>query len=261
MKKCIIFASHIPTPDKLFIGVESLNKFVESFSDYDIYVGINNSCQAWYDCLAQYSKKLNLFQETTPEHLLIDSDASAFQSALRLLKKSGNKYEIYWFGHTQGATSGSHEIRNEITNIFWNKKKIIEQKIIKDGFSIYSPFMGTCSDRNGNVDEKQMNSSLSLFIDGYENNGLSSYFTFWIHRGEIINRFIENSKEIFFNYKLINFKINNEGNTIDKYFFERDFPMIYQKIIKTPKPLFHKLLLHNQKHFDYVISRCTHLKF
>ena len=91
MKKCIIFASHIPTPDKLFVGVESLNKFVESFSDYDVYIGINNSCQAWYDCLEQYSKKLNLFQETTPEHLLIDSDASAFQSALRLLKMSGNK--------------------------------------------------------------------------------------------------------------------------------------------------------------------------
>lgn len=261
MKKCIIFASHIPTPDKLFVGVELLNKFVESFSDHDIYVGINNSCQAWYDCLEQYSKTLNLFQETTPEHLLIDSDASAFQSALRLLRNTGNKYGIYWFGHTKGATSSSHQIRHEISNIFWNKKMIIEKKIIEERFAMYSPFMGTCSDRNGDVNEKQMNLSLSLFINGYENNGLSSYYAFWVHCGEIINRFIGESKDIFFSNKLINFKINDKGDAIDRYFFERDFPMIYQKFLKNPKILFHKLLLHNRRHRDYVISRCKHLKF
>ena len=261
MKKSIIFASHIPTPDKLSIGVESLNKFVESFSEYDVYIGINNSCQEWYDCIEEYSKKLNIFKETTPKHLLIDSDASAFQSGLRLLKSTGNKYGIYWFGHTQGATSGSHEIRNAITNIFWNKKVIIEKKIIEEGFSMYSPFMGTCSDRNGDVDENQMNSSLSLFINGHKNNGLSSYFTFWVHSGEIINRFIGESKDIFFNKKLINFKINEQGDVIDRYFFERDFPMIYQKFLKNPKILFHKLLLHNKQHLDYVMNRCTHLTF
>jgi len=95
MKKCIIFASHIPSPDKLFVGVELLNIFVKSFNEYDIYVGINNSCREWHDCIDKYSKYLNIFSETTPGHLLIDSDASAFQSALRLLKNTGNKYGIY----------------------------------------------------------------------------------------------------------------------------------------------------------------------
>ena len=36
MKKAILFATHIPTPDKLFVGQESLDKFVESFGEYDI---------------------------------------------------------------------------------------------------------------------------------------------------------------------------------------------------------------------------------
>jgi hypothetical protein len=261
MKKCIIFASHIPTSDKLFVGEESLNKFINFFSEYDIYIGINNSCREWYDCIKKYSEKLNIFYETTPEHLLIDSDASAFQTALRLLKSTGNKYEIYWFGHTKGATSNSHGIRNEITKIFWDKKEIIEQKIIEEEFVMYSPFMGTCSDGDGNVDENQMNSSLSLFINGYQNNGLSSYYTFWVHSGEVINRFLDDAKDIFYDNKLIDFKINEEGNTIDRYFFERDFPMIYQKFIKEPKVLYHRLLLHNEKHFDYVTSNCIHIKF
>jgi hypothetical protein len=261
MKKCIIFASHIPSPEKLSVGLELLNIFVKSFNEYDIYIGINNSCQEWHDCIEEYSKYLNIFCETTPGHLLIDSDASAFQSALRLLKNTGKKYGIYWFGHTKGATSGSHHIRNEITNIFWNKKEIIEKKIIEEGFSMYSPFMGTCSDRNGDVDEKQMNSSLSLFINGHKNNGLSSYFTFWVHSGEVVNRFLEESKDIFFSSRLIDLKINKAGITIDRYFFERDFPMIYQKFVKNPKTLFHKLLLHNQQHSNYVMNRCSHLSF
>lgn len=62
MKKSIIFASHIPTPDNLSVGVELLNIFLKSFSEYDIYIGINNSCQEWYDCIEEYSKKLNIYQ-------------------------------------------------------------------------------------------------------------------------------------------------------------------------------------------------------
>ncbi len=255
MKKCIVFASYIPTPDKLFVGIELLNKFVESFSEYDIYIGINNSCQEWYDCIEEYSKKLNIFSETTPEHLIIDSDASAFQSALRLLKSTGNKYEIYWFGHTKGATSGSHGIRKMISDIFWDKKKIIEQKIIEEGFSIYSPYMGVTSVKN------YMNTTLTLFINGYENNDLSSYFTFWVHNGDVINRFLDESKDIFYNNKLIDFKTTDGNNYLDRYFFERDFPMVYQKVIKTPKILYHSLLIHNDEEKKYVIDKCERITF
>jgi hypothetical protein len=255
MKKCIIFASHIPTSDKLFVGIESLNKFVESFNEYDIYIGINNSCQEWYDCIKDYSKKLNIFYETTPDHLLIDSDASAFQSALRLLKSTGNKYEIYWFGHTKGATSGSHEIRKQITNIFWDKKEIIEQKIIKEGFSIYSPYMGVTSTKN------YMNTSLTLFINGYKNDDLSSYFTFWVHKGEVINRFLDESKDIFYNNKLIDFRTTDDKYFLDRYFFERDFPMVYQKVIETPKTLYHSLLVHNYEDAEYVMNKCEKIIF
>ena len=86
-KKCIIFASHIPTPNKLYVGKQFLDKFVESFHDYDIYIGINNSCDEWAKMIEDYSDKLNIFYEITPLNLLINSDASAYQTALRLLKK------------------------------------------------------------------------------------------------------------------------------------------------------------------------------
>ena len=94
MKKAILFASHIPTPDKLFVGQESLDKFVESFSEYDIYIGINNSCKEWIDMVEDYSKKLNIFFEITPEELLETSGGAAYQTALRLLKQKNIKYEI-----------------------------------------------------------------------------------------------------------------------------------------------------------------------
>jgi hypothetical protein len=239
MKKCIIFASHIPNPNKLYVGKESLDKFVESFKGYDIYIGINNSCTEWVELVKKYSDKLNIIYEITPTELLDTSGGAAYQTALRLLKNNNKKYELYWFGHTKGATSNCDIFRNQVFSVFWDKKEIIEKEIFEGGYSLYSPWVGVTT-------PNYINTTLPLFISGKTNNDVCSFYSFWVHSGEVINKFIKECDTKFFNSNLLTHKRLNGCNTpknkfIDRYFFERDFPMIYQKICKEPKLLYYKL--------------------
>jgi hypothetical protein len=226
MSKSIIFASHIPTKGRLFVGQNILDKFVKDFSDYVIYVGVNNSCEEWYTLLDEYSAKLDIQYETTPTELLDTSGGAAYQTALRMLHNSGNKHDIYWFVHTKGATSGSEKFIEELGTTFWGKKDVIEPLILSGEYSIFSPYI-TLTGPN------YINTTLPVFIDGHENNDLASLYSFWVLSGEVINTFILNCDKRFFTQNLLTF-----NDTIDRYFFERDFPMIYQKMDYSKKLLY-----------------------
>jgi hypothetical protein len=256
MKKAIIFASHIPTPDKIFVGQESLDKFVESFSDYDIYIGINNSCDEWVKMVGDYSNILNIRYEVTPENLLDTSGGAAYQTALRLLKQTNIKYRIYWFGHTKGATSNTHDFRKEVFNKFWNHRKVIEHEILENDFSLYSPYIGITA-------SNYLNTTLPIFIDGKLNDHLASYYSFWVLSGEVLNKFIDNCNDEFFHKNLLSFKrlvSDKWGEYVDRYFFERDFPMIYQKLAENPKLLYNVIHTHDIDVISYIENNINNKK-
>ena len=109
-KYCVILASHIPSVDRLWVGREILDRVVETLVDVDVIVGVNPS-----ECTSEW---VNLIKEYTPHHsitndeLVVNSDASAYQTALNLYKKNNKQYEFVWFLHTQGTKSGRHDVRN-----------------------------------------------------------------------------------------------------------------------------------------------------
>lgn len=226
MKNCIIFASHIPSPDKLYIGKEFLDKFYKLFYDYDIYVGVNNSCNEWVNLLDEYSKKLNLKYDITPENLLVDSDCSAFQTALRLLKKNNKKYKFCWFGHTKGATSGDDDFRKEVFDLFWDNREKIESKMLKETASLYSPYVTLNPPGYGE------NLLSPLLTHTRKVNQLTSLYTFWVHFGEVIEYFLNNHGQNFLTENITHM-CGVDGQQYNRYFFESEFPLIYQK---TPLP-------------------------
>jgi hypothetical protein len=232
-EKSIIFASHIPSPDKLFVGKEFLDKFLELFNEHDIYIGVNNSCNEWLLMLDEYSKILNIRYRITPDNF--DSGygvVGAYQTALNLLRESEIEYSIYWFGHTKGSTSNSHNFRTEVFQMFWNKKEIVEEKILSGEVAIYSPYITLTG-------ENYLNTTLPTIIDGDMNDDLSSLYSFWVHNGEVINTFMKNCNPDFFTKDLLKFKrVGFDNSYLDRYFFERDFPMIYQKIGSNKKLLY-----------------------
>jgi len=236
--KCVIFTTYIPTEDKIWIGLEFLDKFIEKFNDYDIYIGDSNSCNSWLKTLEEYKKDLNIIYKQVPNYLDSEYGAvGAFQTALTLLKESGKRYDFCWFGHTKGVSSGSHNFRKEVYRNFWDINSKVESIMDKEGFIMYSPYITL-------TDSVWLNGTLPLFLEGPENDSLSSLYAFWVHKGEVLHKFFEKVDPIFFERNILELDRLNynvcypEHPKIDRYFFERDFPMIYQKLNLGKKVLY-----------------------
>jgi len=242
MKKAIIFASYIPTKDKMYIGEEFLNVFNEFYSDYDLYVGVNPSCQEWIDLLNSKLIKYKI----TEEKFVVSSDVSAYQSALKLLKESNNEYELYTFAHTKGVTSNAHNFRKYVFDNFLLKNKEIERIFKNDStVGLFSLWVTKCSTK-GSIQQ-----SLDVLLDygKCKNTDTMTQYTFFTMKGEVLNKFIKEVKSIFWESKITDIKypyhsytlvnnihiwdFNSPIGTIemnnDIYFFERDFPMIVER--------------------------------
>jgi len=106
--------------------------------------------------------------------------------------------------------------------------------MMENNYSLYSPYIG-CTAPN------YLNTTIPIFIKGNPNDDLASYYSFWVHSGEVINKFIDGCNPEFFTKNLLSFerlKKDKWGNNVDRYFFERDFPMIYQVVCEKPKLLY-----------------------
>lgn len=125
MKTCVIYAAYIPNSPKLNVIREFFSVFKSQFHDADFYIGINpGSIPNTINTIKEYG--LNCQFVNAQENLDTTTDASAYQAALKLLKDSGNKYDVYWFGHTKGGSNPREEERRLYINEFFSKRKEIE---------------------------------------------------------------------------------------------------------------------------------------
>jgi hypothetical protein len=217
-KFAVILASHIPSTDKIWIGEDILKKIKENLPTADIFVGINPSecLNEWVDVVKKYTK----YYEITPKELIISSDASSYQSALRVYRDNIKYYDLVWFLHTQGTKSGRHEVReNHLKTLLYEKDFVIkhfkeEPKLGGYGHSL-TPLPNCWVDSDWDFYLKRFNLN---FI----NRPIRCFFvgTMFIIKGEILNNFIEKCDKNFFDEILHNPHTNGEG---DPWFFERDF--------------------------------------
>ena len=243
MKKAIIFASYIPTKDKIYIGQEFLDFFEKFYSDYDLYVGMNPSCVEWIEIL----KNRSINYKITEEKFVVPSDVSAYQTALKLLKESNKEYDLYTFAHTKGVTSNAHTFRKYVFDNFLLKNKEIEKIFENDEtVGLFSLWVTKCSTKNS------IRESLNVFLghlNECQNTDTMTQYTFYTMKGLVLNKFIKEVNDLFWNEKITDIKypyhsyiiVNNHHiwdynsplGTIqfnnDIYFFERDFPMIVER--------------------------------
>jgi hypothetical protein len=98
----VFFASWMPYIHRADIYIDCLKTY---FSDCDIYVGINPSqfTNEWKTKLE--TSGLNIKTVVVPDNKVINSDASAFEEALKLYKSCGLKnYKYCYFLHSKGAS-------------------------------------------------------------------------------------------------------------------------------------------------------------
>lgn len=124
MKSCVVFAVSIFDQSKIHVLQEYLDVFKTHYSDCHFYIGINHGS---INEIEEIIKSYGLFATTIriPDYLYCESDASAYQGALKILKKSGLRYDTYWFAHTKGGVNYRPKERNlYLTELFPNRFEI-----------------------------------------------------------------------------------------------------------------------------------------
>lgn len=218
-KYVVIIASHIPSIDTLWVGEELLNKVKINLPSAEIFVGINpSSCtKEWIEVV----KKYTLNYEVTTDSLVINSDASAYQTALKLYKNKGQEeYDLVWFLHTQGTKSGRHEVRGSHLKTLLEECKDVEDLFKND--SLLGAYGNTITPLPSCWVDSEWDFYLKRFGLDFINRPLRCFLvgTMYVIRGSVLNNFIFNCDSSFFNEILHNPHTNGQG---DPWFFERDF--------------------------------------
>lgn len=234
-RSAVVFASYINNDDALRLGLRFLDVFQSKFVDCDIFIGINpcQKQQEWINAIER--SPLNIkFALTTPD-LVMDSDASAYQTALRLLKESKYEHEQVWFGHTKGATSGNYDITDRYINNLFLKREVVDELFGNPEFGIYGL---ECALHPEKIEDR-----ISQYRT-YNSDPLMIMFlySFYVIRGNIVYDFVHNCLEEFFTHKL-------KG---DRYFFERDFYQIV--FMQGYLPMVENVVQLNFNNWDRIVS-------
>jgi hypothetical protein len=217
-KFAVIFGTHIPSEDKLWIGEDILIKIKKYLPHADIFVGVNPSIcmDKWIDVIKKYTK----YYEITPHNLTINSDASSYQSALRIYKNHIKDYDLIWFLHTQATKSGRHNVReSHLKCLLYESEDVIKIFQTENYVGAYGT---TLSPQPYCWDDDPSEFYLQRFGIKFKNRPIRASFigTFFVVRGFLVNYFLNNCNESFFNEILWNQPDTKVG---DPYFFERDF--------------------------------------
>lgn len=221
-KSCIVFACTIFSQDRLHVLEEFIDTFRKDFADSDLYIGINpGSVIAVEDTLNKSNLNIVAQKRVNPE-LYSESDASAYQLALKLLKESGNQYENYWFVHTKGGVnSHSDYLRKWYISHFLENKIEIEQLLVSNpGIGSYG-MLGL--EFNPNFYYSEKDTQLPLFENliipqlPYPHINFFYIHTLYVIKGKIIQKFLSLITEEWFTTKL------------DRYYFEGVFPFIVSR--------------------------------
>lgn len=224
MNTAVVFSVTIFKQELVNSIYEWLQVFESKFKNCDFYIGVNyGTNQKVIEILK--TTKINKNIIVSPQELYATSDASAYQAALYGLKKSGKKYDYYWFGHTKGGVNPRQERRKYYTSEFFGKREEIEIEISENNPGVYGLNAITQSadgvtqwkDLSVSSDHGGMPIVQNINFDrlNYEHINISLVETFFVMKGELVNWFIRNAKDEWYFTKIQ-----------DRYYFEVVFPWL-----------------------------------
>jgi len=149
----------------------------------------------------------------------LNSDASAFQAALLLYKKSNKDYNNIYFIHTKGMSYPSDQqwriSRESYFDSFVNKRRQCGEILKSDcvgGVGLVSNFCWTLHDSN------YINYVTRFIKNPYRNiQDVMWLTTHYVIKNECVKYFVDNCDPSFFT-----------TNLGDRYFFESSFPLIVE---------------------------------
>lgn len=213
----LVFSSFVPNENAYKVAVEYLEVIISKFSDCDIYVGVQvGSTDEWIRCLKSVALEIRICP--VKYNLLVDSDVSGFQAALKQMHDEGKIYRNIWFAHTKGVTAERGQIRSQIIRDFFGQRERITAIMSDRRIGVFGNDISITS-TFGFMDR----SLEKLCKFPYQASDLHYLYTFFVMNGDVLHAFLHDCKKGFFSKNLV----KNYG--FDRYFFERDFPIIAEK--------------------------------
>lgn len=238
----IILASYPNSPYALELGRRLLDMIYSSFPDATLYVGINYGpyLEQWTKMLYDYPGRV--LYEITPEYLVLPSDASAYQTALRLYKKHGEEHSLLWFYHFKGTTHpDTRGLSGDIFSYFSNARVEIEQQFNTDKRLGIHGFTGWTFDHNL-LDPGQSHDMCSFYMDlPYPVLRVTVLYSIFTCRGLPVWNLVQNCTDDFLTKRL--------GSS---FFFENDFSQLIFRQGYTPS--FHTFTYHPKEQIDQVVN-------
>lgn len=250
MRPGIVLASFPVSQYALDLGKTFLNIYEEYFPDAVLYVGINPSSynDQWMNMLKHSS--IETYYNLTPDRLILNSDASAYQTALRLVKEKNIEHDILWFNHQKSVAHADVRcITDRHMDGLMRNRHQIEQLFMND------PMLGVYALEGWGIDHDKMNAGneedyTSRYLEfPYSVLKIATVYTFYAVRCTPVKILLEQSKK-FLNEQLPH-----------RYFFENDFcelifrqgyiPYIEKWICDN---LGHKLAQNTRERFDKIIN-------
>jgi hypothetical protein len=222
MKSCIIFSCTIISEQRLIVLHRFLQTFQQHFSDSDLFIGINpNSLDEVESIINSYNLNVQFIQRC-PVELYSDSDASAYQIALKGLRDSNSEYENYWFIHTK---SGVNEHSNYLRE--WYIDNFLANRIPIETFINETPGIGSYGMLGLAYDEQKSYGKTDIEVDIFENTITDELPYTHAHFFYIHTLYVINKKPL---QKFLSLITDNWFETkLDRYYFEGVFPFIVSR--------------------------------
>jgi len=222
MKSCLIFSCTIISEHRLLVLRRFLQTFQRHFPDCDLFIGINpDSLNIVETVINSYGLNVKYMQRC-PYELYSNSDASAYQIALKGLRDSGNEYENYWFIHTKSGVNEHSDYLRE-----WYIDNFLAKRIPIETFINDTPDIGSYGMLGLAYNELRTYNETDVEIDIFKNTITKDLpYThanfFYIHSMYVINnkpiqKFFSLITDTWFNTKL------------DRYYFEGVFQFIVSR--------------------------------
>jgi hypothetical protein len=172
---------------------------------------------------------LDIEMRRVPEHLMINSDACSFITALQMYAESDMDFGWVYFLHTKGITTDVDPLRKNLLEHLFDTK-MIQSMFDNHMIGSYAPYI-TITDVQEDIDKM---SCLTRFNpDVFDYSVIEYYYvhTYFVIHGKVLADFIETVSTDFFDTNILTYS--------DRYMIERDFPHIVDMMGYLPSAKFY----------------------
>jgi hypothetical protein len=226
MKHAFVFAAYVPNQAAHNLAMDYLRLARTTLPGCDIYVGINPS---HYDSVfsQEAATRFRAKLAYAPPHCIIDSDASAYQAALKRLRDYGREYDRVWFGHNKGASTGNGNWGLTHATQLMGNPAVVEDVFQNQTVGTYA--LQAVIHPRPIVDVMGTYLGKRLEMDWLR---VMYLYSFYVVRGEAVTQLLKLLPQKFFDEPLLSGGQLPDvflpgANVTARYFFERDF---YQAI-------------------------------